>query len=123
MIAKDYEEIYSAVSMMETQLKHWDVKYPTTFGNLTSPAKAFAETVLLECSKDQVEVLTRQQPEQAAAFLSMLNLIQKELSSVFGSPDVEKLEPSRMNMIAAAAVLNMVDAYRARRSFLSYMER
>jgi len=86
----------------------------TTFGNVTGPAEAFAKEVLLECNRVRVEKLTREQPEQAQAFLSILCDVLAELTVIAVPPGAGTIEDSRVNTISAEAVLYAVNARRAR---------
>lgn len=114
MIAKDLQEAYEAVIAMRQQLADLGVRELTTFGNVTRPAESFAEAVLLECNKDRVAQLTRDQPEQASAFLSVLGDVHAELSSVCGAPGLAAATPARTHTLAAEAVIYAVKARRRR---------
>ncbi|MGO9245671.1 MAG: hypothetical protein ACLQDC_12990 [Verrucomicrobiia bacterium] len=114
MIAKDYQEVYECGILMVKYLDGLGVPELTTFGNVTQPAGAFAEQILLECNRDRVEKLTREQPEQARAFLSILRDVLAELTVVAVSPGAETIEDAKVNMVSAEAVLYAVKARRAR---------
>jgi hypothetical protein len=117
MIANDIQETFDAARVMYRQMLEAGAKHPTTFARQNQLAQAFAEQTLLECSKDRVAQLTREQPEQAAAFLSVLRCVCGELESAGVAPGVEPSEPTRIHMLAAEAVMNAARAYRKRKTF------
>jgi hypothetical protein len=69
--------------------------------------------------------LTRDQPKQASAFLSILGDVHAELSSVCEGLGLRPLEPSKIHTLAAEAVIYAVKARRRRKEgyggdYLSY---
>jgi len=114
MIAKDYQEVYEAVIAMRKHLINLGVRELTTFGNVTRPAESFAGAVILERISDRVAQLTRGQPEQASAFLSVLGDIEAELSSVCVAPGSQMTDIPKIHNLSAEAVIDAVKARRRR---------
>jgi hypothetical protein len=126
VIAKNRQEAAQATKQMYDFLKSLDVQELKTFGNVTQPAQSFAEAVMLEIHPDKIKRLCQEQPEQASAFLTMLGDAHAELSLGLELPAVQTAEIPKMHMLAAEAVLFLIETRRnrrkpgARQSLVSY---
>jgi len=125
MIAKDYQEVYAAVSAMFQKLFLQGVRGVATYSDVTRDAESFAISVQSLCDQEGLEELTRAQPGQAATFLSMLDQIRAELDAIVQKPCTEMTDIPRICAISAEAVLYAVKARRGRRegysgAYLSY---
>jgi hypothetical protein len=115
VIAKNYQEVYQAVIAIYQQLYDLGVRELRTFGNVTRPAESFAEAVILERSNDRVAQLTKDQPEQASAFLTILGDIRAELSLECAESDCKMTDIPKINNLSAEAVIYAIKARRTRR--------
>lgn len=125
MIAKDYQEVYEAVSAMFQNLFLQGVRGVATFGDVTRDAESFALSIQTACDHDRIEELIRANPGKAATFLTMLDQIRAELDAIVKKPGAEMTDISRICAISAEAVLFAVKARHRRRegfsgAYLSY---
>jgi len=125
MIARDYQEVYTAVSAMFQNLSLQGVRALATFGDVTRDAESFARSIRIASRQDQIEEITRAHPGQAATFLTMLDQILSELDAIVEKPCAEMTDISRICALSAEAVLLAVKARRRRSegysgAYLSY---
>ncbi|MGA2173644.1 MAG: hypothetical protein ABSH38_01555 [Verrucomicrobiota bacterium] len=119
MIAKDYQEVYEAVSAMIQNLFLQGVRGVATFGEVTSDAESFALSIQTACHQDRVEELIRANPGKAATFLTVLDQIRTELDPIVKKTGAEMTDISRICVISGEAVLYAVKARRRRREGFS----